>query len=420
MTLSNADLESVRDRASIAHADASWLVGAPMDPCATTPEPLPPLPGLPFLHEGAGAIIVGPTGGGRSFMVQAGLYDAARGELRCLYLGSEITKAEFDARAATLAELRGDELTDELREELARVRYLDLAEVIATAASDPIGWVSGVTEAYDLVVLDPVSAAASALNLDFDRSNDDWVRFYDKIVQPLTAAGVAVVLIDNVGYAEEAKSRPKGVSAKQDRADLTFSCTLSAEPVALIIKAHKVSSVRAGFQRGDEWICAKETQTIERRIGGSTPTTFRPTFLMEAVSRAVEQTPGLSSNAIQETVQGRAATKKAARELLVAEGFVRVEHKGQEQRHYSVRAFRQDTDSTDSPPIPNQFPESVREPVSPIPTPLGVESEREPVHQPRFSDAGSLIVARANGRISEEVFDREYDRLAGLLAGGES
>jgi hypothetical protein len=34
------------------------------------------------------------------------------------------------------------------------------------------------------VVIDPVSAVASAPDLDFDKSNDDWVRFYDRLVQP--------------------------------------------------------------------------------------------------------------------------------------------------------------------------------------------------------------------------------------------
>jgi hypothetical protein len=90
----------------------AWLVGAAMDPCATPPEPMPPLPGLPFLHRGAGAVIVGPTGGGRSSLVQAGLYDAARASLRAAYLGSEITEQEFNARAASLAQTRGDRVDD--------------------------------------------------------------------------------------------------------------------------------------------------------------------------------------------------------------------------------------------------------------------------------------------------------------------
>lgn len=92
-----------------------WLSGAPMDPTAATVEPLPTLPGFPFLHAGDGAIVVGPTGRGRSSLIQAALYDAARARLQSAYLGCEVTPGEFNARAASLAHRRGDEVDDELR-----------------------------------------------------------------------------------------------------------------------------------------------------------------------------------------------------------------------------------------------------------------------------------------------------------------
>jgi hypothetical protein len=95
-----------------------WLTGTPMDPAATPPEPLPALPGFPFLHAGACAVIVGPTGHGRSSLVQAALYDAGLEDEGCAYLGSEVTRGEFDARAAILAELRGDHIDDGLRARL--------------------------------------------------------------------------------------------------------------------------------------------------------------------------------------------------------------------------------------------------------------------------------------------------------------
>src|SRR3954463_9902070 len=116
-------------------ASPSWLEGQPMDPLATPAEPVPCLPGVPFAYAGAAALVVGPTGGGRSSLVQAALYDAARAGLRCAYLGSEITAEEFNARAAGIATARGDGLDDELRQELGAVRYLDLFETIAKAWS---------------------------------------------------------------------------------------------------------------------------------------------------------------------------------------------------------------------------------------------------------------------------------------------
>jgi KaiC/GvpD/RAD55 family RecA-like ATPase len=106
-----------------------------MDPSAVPSERLAAVPGFPMGYPNCSVLIVGPTGGGRSSFAQACLYDAARAGLRCAYLGSEVGVEEFNARAADLAGRRGDTISDELRAELARVRYLDLPAVIVAAAS---------------------------------------------------------------------------------------------------------------------------------------------------------------------------------------------------------------------------------------------------------------------------------------------
>lgn len=141
-----------------------------MDPAAVPPEPLSPLAGHPFLLPGTGAVIVGPTGGGRSSLIQACQYDAAQAGLRVAYLGSEVSEPEFNARAADLAERRGHAIDDELREQLARVRYLDLSSTIVTAWNDPDAWAAEIPSRYDVIALDPLSAVAAALDLDFDKA----------------------------------------------------------------------------------------------------------------------------------------------------------------------------------------------------------------------------------------------------------
>jgi hypothetical protein len=385
-----------------------------MDPDATPAEPMPALPGFPFLHAGAGAVIVGPTGAGRSSLVQAGLYDAARASMHSLYLGGEVTRAEFNARAAALAAVRGDEVDDSLRAELGRVRYLDLSDAISFAWAEPQEWTAGITVAYQILAIDPVSAVASALMLDFDKSNDDWVRFYDKLIRPLTAGGVTVLLLDNVGHAEEAKRRAKGASAKSDRADLTFSCALCAEPVGLLIKAHKVRSVRAGFQRGDEWLFAKDTHRIlVRGRGEDHGSTFRPTGQMQRVSEAVEQEPGLSKRAIRATVGGKAATVDLALELLISEGNIAANQDGQATRHRSIKPYREPTVSTVSQPCPAPCPDTPPTDRVPVSAPLraghghGHGDGQGQQHTPE-----SLIATRSAGTITEAEFDRAYDELA--------
>ncbi len=153
---------------------SDWLDGASMDPVAVPAEPIPAIPGFPFLVAGAGAIIVGPTGGGRSSLVQACAYDAARLGVRVAYLGSEVTQEEFSARAASLAGKRGDRVDDDLRERLSRVRYLDLTSTIVEAWRSPDRWVRDVVARFDVVVINPLSSVAAALDLDFDTSKRSW------------------------------------------------------------------------------------------------------------------------------------------------------------------------------------------------------------------------------------------------------
>ncbi len=340
-----------------------WLTGTPMDPSATTVEPLPALPGFPFMHAGSSAVIVGPTGGGRSSLIEACLYDAAMGGLRCAYLGHEVTEDEFNARAAVLCQRRGDKLTAAVKRRLSAVRYLDLTSTIVRAWSDPEAWIEGVVERYDVLAIDPLSAVDSALDLDFDKANREFVTFYDGLVLPLTARGVAVPMVDNVGHAEDAKRRAKGVSAKGDKPDLTFACSLRSHPSsALAIRADKVRSVRASHKRGDEWLFDEATMRIERIERGEVgaPSAFRPTNIMQKLSGAVERDPGLSKTAIRTALGGNAKMVDLALELLVSEGYIERRKEGpQKLAHHSIRPYKEATESTESEPSPNQVSDSV-------------------------------------------------------------
>jgi hypothetical protein len=338
-----------------------WLAGRAMDPDASPVEPLPCAPGFPFCYPGASAVIVGETGGGRSALVQACLYDAAIAGQRCAYLGGEITPGEFDARAGIIARRRGDPINAELRDQLAHVRYLDLASTIGHAWREPKDWIDGISECYDIVVIDPLSAVASALDLDFDKSNADYVRAFDRLLQPLTTRGATVVIVENIGHAEDAKRRAKGASAKGDRADLTFACSAVANPPGLAIKAQKVRSVRAPFQRGDEWLFERDTQRIQRRAGNTIEPdhAFRPTTIMQRVSELLQHDEGLSANAIRTAIGGRGEYVTLALQLLVAEGFIEAQQEGQARRHHSLKPYRQPTESTESHPSPNQVPDPV-------------------------------------------------------------
>lgn len=318
-------------------ATPDWLVGVPMDPFGVSLSPLPTIPGFPMHHFGMYSEWSGPTGGGRSETIQAGLYEAALSGIPTLYLGHEITQDEFRVRTRKLAQMRGDEITDELRESLSAARYVDLGPVMAQAWAQPQEWVAAIIAHYRLVVIDPLSAAASALDLDFERSNTDYEKFYDALIQPLTKQGVAVMALDNTGH--EAKSRSKGASAKRNRADLAFSATTLKEPLGLRIKCEKVRGARVAFKVGDTWTRYDGHAGFE-----TTPREFRPTYLMEQISRAVESEPGINAGDLYARTTGRKPYQVQARDLLVTEQYVEMREDAGAKQHFSLRPYREADD----------------------------------------------------------------------------
>ena len=196
-----------------------------MDPAAVAAEPLPSLHGFPFLHAGAGVLMSGPTGGGRSSLVQACGYDAAR---------------------------------------------------------------RGVPVAY--------------------------------------------------------------LSAKQDRADLTFSCKLKAQPVGLIITAHKIRTVRAPFRavatRGFSTArpsASRRSDTHRRQV--DEPVEFRPTYPTWSVYPArSRQSPGLTRRALRGVVTGRHDMKSSHSNCSSTEGYVEQRQAGAWPTHHSTAPFRADNE----------------------------------------------------------------------------
>lgn len=393
--------------------EAGWLDGAPMDPLAVPAEALPPMAGYPFLPAsgGACALLTSPTGAGKSEFAQACAYDAAWHGIRTAYLGHEVSGTEFNARAAILADARGDQIDESLREQLGRVRYLDAVPTLERAWAASEAWVAGVVGAYDVLILDPLSAVESALALNFEQSNHDYIAFHDRIVQPLVARGVRVVLLDNIGHALEARSRAKGASAKQDRADLTFSCSPSASPAGLIVRAQKIRSARAPHRRGDEWIFHRGSRLIEKRAASAdaAETTFRPTVLMQRVSEELERAGVLSKGAVRRNVTGRNEYKDAALDLLVRDGYVARDRDG----YRSLKPFR------DSDPAPHPAQRGIAAlPIMPEAAPQPAPApEGSPAHPAFNKGQGAGCTEPSSGTASSDLGG--YPNICVCADGGE-
>jgi hypothetical protein len=67
---------------------------------------------------------------------------------------------------------------------------------------------------------------------------------------------------------------------------------------------------------------------------------FKPTILMQKISKAIENQPGITTIDIR-ALKGENAAKNTALRILIEEGYVRTEPHGRSVRHYSVKPYRE-------------------------------------------------------------------------------
>jgi hypothetical protein len=216
----------------------------------------------------------------------------------------------------------------------------DLQDILRLAPA--LFVVDGVTEVMTLHDLDP-------------NSNPDTSRFMALLPKKAAAAGAAVVLIDHVTKDAERRGRyPVGAGHKLAMLDGTG---LSLDVVRLFgrglegmarITLHKdrLGFVRAaaagGTVAGELHMSPGEEGRLDLRVKPAKAGPFRPTVLMERISRRLEHGDALSQNRILDEVLGKRTALIQALACLVAEGYVAVEHKGQAAIHSSVKPFREE------------------------------------------------------------------------------
>lgn len=117
------------------------------------------------------------------------------------------------------------------------------------------------------------------------------------------------------------------------------------------------------------------THELRAPDGESGPKAFRPTELMEKISRFMEARPDLnpSKNAIEEGVPGKRDTKRLALQVLIDERHVAVKSGPRNaQEHVLIRPYRAAEDNeprTSPPPRPDLAPREVQHDLAPRPHP---------------------------------------------------
>lgn len=315
--------------------------------------------------------LIGESESGKTWVALLAVAQALGTGAQVLYLDFE------DTAAGILARLRLMGVTDA---ELSRLAYISPDETFGILAHRDLTEHVAATLPR-LVVLDGYNAAMTMMGLNLI-DNADIYRFALAILRPLKRTGAAVVTIDHVTKSKEGRGA-FAIGGQAKRSDVD-GCSISVEVVQPFGKGMAgklrltVSKDRPGLVRavsggaknaglahidstGDVtrvWVDGPDLRPAEERGP------FRPTGLMQKVSRYLETcSEPVSGKVLETSVGSKAEHVRTAVAVLVSEGFVAVDNGPRNALlHSLVRPYSQAnelTSSTSSPPRPHLVPDEV-------------------------------------------------------------
>ena len=295
-----------------------------------------------MLARGSRHHVAAPLKSGKSLGFLAHAVDMTTAGARVVILDRENGDQEYARRLHDILTDRPASARDAVRDRLA---YYAWPTLKLTDGPELGGAFAGV----DLVILDSTRTFLSSLALD-ENASDDFAKFSTAIVEPLFRAGIATLQLDNAGHGDT--NRARGSSSKGDLADVLY--TLKTTAAFDQQRRGRLKLTRSHSRFGD--IAPAFTMdiggghfgtfTADQDASDQANAAFRPTVLMRRVADALDEQPGLSKRAIRETTRGSTEAKELAIELLVIEGYVRVERDGRAVRHYLDKPFNEPETST--------------------------------------------------------------------------
>jgi len=214
-----------------------------------------------------------------------------------------------------------------------------------------------------LAILDGV-AEAMAMNNWSENDNSDVAAFLTALPRLLEREGCCVVLIDHLvkdaenqgRYARGAGHKLAGLSGSAYKLEVTRAFGRGTTgSVRMVVTKDRPGWVRRGAvgpRVADVEFTSSttgDTITVKVLAPDTAPASFRPTYLMESVSRCLEGSPDpLSVNAVLATTSGNRSARITALKCLVDEGYVERSTSGQAHLHRSARPFRE-SEQTPSP-----------------------------------------------------------------------
>jgi hypothetical protein len=217
---------------------------------------------------------------------------------------------------------------------------------------------------HTLAVIDGVTEAMIVEGLSPEK-NDEYATWHALLPRPMAVRGIATIQLDHV--AKDRENRGRWAIGAQHKMAAIDGAAYSFEPVQPFgIGKHGIARVtvhkdRPGAVRqhaegkriADLHLDATTAVQCELRPPDSARDpegNFRPTAIMEKVSRWLELNPGASLRQIREAVRGKADYVDLAVRLLIEDGYIlRETGPRNSSRHSVVRPFRHNEETPDVP-----------------------------------------------------------------------
>jgi hypothetical protein len=334
------------DHVEVARERSSWFP-KPLDVSGTEEEPPPAFlarnDGHRLFYKGKVNALLGESESGKTWV-------ALHAVVQCLQVGEKVIYIDFeDSGRGILSRLRALGVRDDQLvnftyanpdENLKLEQRVDLVEALAE-------------QKPDFIVVDGVNAGMTLLGLDLT-NNRDATMFSQSLLKPLTMSGAAICTIDHVTKSKEGRGN-YAIGAQAKRADINgvaiavevvmpFGRGMTGE-LNLKVTKDRPGHVRANSKEakfaGRVLIKSSAEGMVKMVIEAPELSSFRPSRVMEEVSKQIEEKP-MSKNAIEKATGGAAETVRAALDCLVKEGFATLSHGSRNALIFtSVKPFRQ-------------------------------------------------------------------------------
>ena len=330
-----------------------------------TPSLLRRSDGVGLIYEGRVHSLTGEPGGGKTWIALHLIADTLANGGTAMLIDYEDTPA---AAVSRLRALGVDDIA--LRERFTYVRP-------DGPLIDRQGRVAGRTMARlealaaDVVVIDSIGESLAAEGLK-PNDDDQVTRWFRLLPRRLARNGSAVLGLDHRAknkddrglWAIGSQRKLAAIDGAAYVADVKVAPTKTADGHVRLVCAKD----RHGTHQRDHMVAEvhiRNTDSGVRLVLAAPETTFRPTVLMERVSRFLEETPTASTRAILAGVSGKDRALRQALDVLLQEDYIDMTSTGRGGQQWSSREpFRAPPDPLDilSQPVDNSSDDRPRPP----------------------------------------------------------